>query len=78
MNQLQAWYELSHYEVEGSENDSISFSYFCCLNIGQEALYHSKLTHFPTAMRNTWAYEQAFKKINTQLRSDQIIIKKRL
>ena len=30
---LQTWYGLSDYEIEDRINDSISFSYFCGLNI---------------------------------------------
>ena len=38
---LQSWYGLSDYEVEDSINDSISFSYFCGLNIDQLSPHHS-------------------------------------
>jgi len=54
---LQTWYGLSDYEVEDRVNDSISFSYFCGLNIDQIAPDHSTLSRFRTAMTNAKAYE---------------------
>jgi IS5 family transposase len=73
---LQTWYGLSDYEVEDRVNDSISFSYFCGLNIDQVAPDHSTLSRFRTAMTKAEAFEPLFKEINDQLEAHQIIIKK--
>lgn len=73
---LQTWYGLSDYEVEDRVNDSISFSYFCGLNIDDVAPDHSTLSRFRTAMTKAQAYEPLFKEINSQLEAHQIIIKK--
>jgi len=72
---LQRWYGLSDYEVEDRVNDSISFSYFCGLNIDQIAPDHSTLSRFRTAMTKAKAYESLFKEINLQLKSHGIIVK---
>ena len=72
---LQTWYGLSDYEVEDRVNDSISFSYFCGLNIDQIAPDHSTLSRFRTAMTKADAYEPLFKQINAQLESHGIIVK---
>ena len=72
---LQTWYGLSDYEVEDRVNDSISFSYFCGLNIDQIAPDHSTLSRFRTAMTKAKAYEPLFKEINAQLESHNIIVK---
>ncbi len=72
---LQTWYGLSDYEVEDRVNDSISFSYFCGLNIDQIAPDHSTLSRFRAAMTNANAYQPLFKEINTQLESHGIIVK---
>ena len=73
---LQTWYGLSDYEVEDRVNDSISFSYFCGLNIDQVAPDHSTLSRFRTAMTKAGAFDPLFKEINAQLEARQIIIKK--
>lgn len=73
---LQTWYGLSDYEVEDRINDSISFSYFCGLNIDQVAPDHSTLSRFRTAMTKANAFEPLFKEINRQLESHNIIVKK--
>lgn len=73
---LQTWYGLSDYEVEDRVNDSISFGYFCNLNIDQIAPDHSTLSRFRTAMTKANAFEPLFKEINKQLEAHQIIIKK--
>lgn len=75
MSLLQTWYGLSDYEVEDRVNDSLSFSYFCGLNIEEPAPYHSTLSRFRTAMTKSGAYEKLFKKINDQLESKNIIVK---
>lgn len=75
MSLLQTWYGLSDYEVEDRVNDSISFSYFCGLNIDQIAPDHSTLSRFRTIMTKAKAYEPLFKAINQQLESHNIIIK---
>ena len=72
---LQTWYGLSDYEVEDRVNDSISFSYFCGLNIDQPAPDHSTLSRFRTALTKANAYESLFKEINAQLESHGIIVK---
>ena len=72
---LQTWYGLSDYEVEDRVNDSISFSYFCGLNIDQIAPDHSTLSRFRTAMTKANAYEPLFKEIATQLEAAGIIVK---
>ena len=72
---LQTWYGLSDYEVEDRVNDSISFSYFCGLNIDQIAPDHSTLSRFRTALTKANAYELLFKQINIQLESAGIIVK---
>jgi len=41
---LQSWYGLSDHEVEDRLNDSISFGYFCGMNIDAIAPDHSTLT----------------------------------
>ena len=73
MSLLQTWYGLSDYEVEDRINDSISFSYFCGLNIDQVAPDHSTLSRFRTIMTKAKAYEPLFKAINQQLESHNII-----
>ena len=75
MSLLQTWYGLSDYEVEDRVNDSLSFSYFCGLNIEEPAPDHSTLSRFRTAMTKQGAYEKLFKKINLQLENKNIIIK---
>ena len=76
---LQTWYGLSDYEVEDRINDSISFSYFCGLNIDQVSPDHSTLSRFRSMMTKAKAYESLyeslFKEINKQLESNQIIVK---
>ncbi|MFV0249414.1 MAG: transposase, partial [Tenacibaculum sp.] len=57
MSLLQTWYGLSDYEVEDRVNDSISFSYFCGLNIDQVSPNHSTLSRFRTIMTKAKAYE---------------------
>lgn len=75
MSLLQTWYGLSDYEVEDRVNDSISFSYFCGLNIDQVAPDHSTLSRFRSIMTKAKAYEPLFKAINHQLESHNIIVK---
>lgn len=75
MSLLQTWYGLSDYEVEDRVNDSISFSYFCDLNIDQIAPDHSTLSRFRTILTKAKAYEPLFKEINRQLEVHSIIIK---
>ena len=72
---LQTWYGLSDYEIEDRINDSISFSYFCGLNIDEVAPDHSTLSRFRTAMIKSGAYPLLFKEINRQLDAHQIIVK---
>jgi IS5 family transposase len=72
---LQTWYGLSDYEVEDRVNDSISFSYFCGLNIDNVAPDHSTLSRFRSAMTKAGAFEPLFKEINRQLESNNIIVK---
>ena len=72
---LQTWYGLSDYEVEDRVNDSISFGYFCGLNIDQIAPDHSTLSRFRTALTKESAFEKLFKEINQQLEAHQIIVK---
>ena len=73
---LQTWYGLSDYEVEDRVNDSISFGYFCGLNIDQSSPDHSTLSRFRTALTKTDTFELLFKSINKQLESHNIIVKK--
>ena len=75
MSLLQTWYGLSDYEVEDRVNDSISFSYFCDLNIDQIAPDHSTLSRFRTILTQAKAYEALFKEINSQLERHNIIVK---
>ena len=72
---LQTWYGLSDYEVEDRINDSISFSYFCGLNIDNVAPDHSTLSRFRSAMTKAGAFEPLFKEVNRQLESKNIIVK---
>ncbi len=72
---LQTWYGLSDYEVEDRVNDSISFGYFCDLNIDQVAPDHSTLSRFRSLMTKAKAYEPLFKEINRQLEAHRIIVK---
>lgn len=72
---LQTWYGLSDYEVEDRINDSISFSYFCGLNIDNVAPDHSTLSRFRSAMTKAGAFEPLFKEVNRQLESNNIIVK---
>jgi len=72
---LQTWYGLSDYEVEDRLNDSISFGYFCGLNIDQVSPDHSTLSRFRTALTKAEAFEPLFKEINEQLETHSIIIK---
>lgn len=73
---LQSWYGLSDYEVEDRINDSISFSYFCGLNIDQVSPDHSTLSRFRTALTKTGTFELLFKAINNQLEEHKIIVKR--
>lgn len=73
---LQTWYGLSDYEVEDRVNDSISFGYFCGLNIDQVAPDHSTVSRFRTAMTKAGAYDLLFKEVNIQLEEHHIIVKK--
>ena len=73
---LQSWYGLSDYEVEDRLNDSISFSYFCGMNIDEVAPDHSTLSRFRTALTKTNTFEKLFSSINSQLEFHNIIIKK--
>ena len=73
---LQSWYGLSDYEVEDRINDSISFSYFCGLNIDQASPDHSTLSRFRTALTKTGTFETLFNEINLQLEQHNIIVKK--
>lgn len=73
---LQSWYGLSDYEVEDRLNDSISFSYFCGMNIDQVAPDHSTLSRFRTALTKTNTFEKLFRLINAQLEAHNIIVKK--
>ena len=75
MSLLQTWYGLSDYEVEDRVNDSISFSYFCDLNIDPIAPDHSTLSRFRTMLTKAKAYEPLFKEINSQLERHNIIVK---
>ena len=72
---LQTWYGLSDYEVEDRVNDSISFGYFCGLNIDQAAPDHSTLSRFRTALTKACVFELLFKEINHQLEAHKIIVK---
>lgn len=72
---LQNWYGLSDYEVEDRLNDSISFSYFCGMNIDEVAPDHSTLSRFRTALTKTKTYEKLFSSINSQLEAHNIIVK---
>jgi len=73
---LQSWYGLSDYEVEDRLNDSISFSYFCGMNIDEVAPDHSTLSRFRTALTKTKSFEKLFSIINAQLEAHNIIVKK--
>lgn len=73
---LQSWYGLSDYEVEDRLNDSISFSYFCGMNIDQVAPDHSTVSRFRTALTETKTFEKLFSSINAQLEAHKIIVKK--
>lgn len=73
---LQNWYGLSDYEVEDRLNDSISFSYFCGMNIDEVAPDHSTLSRFRTALTKTKTFEKLFSQINAQLEAHNIIVKK--
>lgn len=73
---LQTWYGLSDYEVEDRVNDSISFSYFCGMNIDQVAPDHSTLSRFRTAMTKAKVFEPLLHEINHQLEVQNIIVKK--
>ena len=72
---LQTWYGLSDYEVEDRVNDSISFSYFCGMNIDQVAPDHSTVSRFRTQLTKQKAYDKLFKEINRQLEQHSIIVK---
>lgn len=72
---LQSWYGLSDYEIEDRLNDSISFSYFCGMNIDQVAPDHSTLSRFRTALTKTNTFEKLFAAINSQLENHNIIVK---
>ncbi len=72
---LQIWYGLSDYEIEDRLNDSISFSYFCGMNIDQVAPDHSTLSRFRTALTKTNTFEKLFSSINSQLENHNIIVK---
>jgi IS5 family transposase len=72
---LQTWYGLSDYEVEDRVNDSISFGYFCGLNIEQVAPDHSTISRFRKMLTEANAYKALFDEINNQLEKHQIIVK---
>ncbi len=71
---LQAWYGLSDYEVEGRINDSISFGYFCRLNIDQAASSQSTLSRFRTALTKSSVFELLFAAINSQLETNKTML----
>jgi IS5 family transposase len=73
---LQSWYGLSDYEVEDRLNDSISFSYFCGMNIDEVAPDHCTLSRFRTALTQTKTFEKLFSIINARLEAHNIIVKK--
>jgi IS5 family transposase len=73
---LQSWYGLSGDEVEDRLNDSISFNYFCGMNIDEVAPDHSTLSRFRTALTKTKTFEKLFSIINAQLEAHNIIVKK--
>jgi len=73
---LQTWYGLSDYEIEDRLNDSISFSYFCGMNIDQVAPDHSTLSRFRTALTKTGTFDKLFAEFNAQLEAHNIIVKK--
>jgi IS5 family transposase len=75
---LQTWYGLSDYEVEDRINDSISFGYFCGLQIHDVYPDHITLSRFRTAMTKVKAYEKLFKLINNQLQEKGILVKEGL
>lgn len=72
---LQSWYGLSDYKVEDRINDSISFSYFCGMNIDQVAPDHSTISRFRSLMTKKRVYQKLFKEINRQLEAHSIIVK---
>lgn len=72
---LQTWYGLSDYEVEDRINDSISFGYFCGMNIDELSPDHSTISRFRKLMTEQNAYERLFKEINKQLEAHAIIVK---
>lgn len=72
---LQTWYGLSDYEVEERINDSISFGYFCGMNIDQLSPDHSTISRFRKLMTEQGSYEPLFKEINRQLEAHSIVVK---
>jgi len=73
---LQSWYGLSDHEVEDRLNDSISFGYFCGMNIDAIAPDHSTLSRFRTALTKTKTFEKLFASVNAQLEAHNIIVTK--
>ncbi|MFB9057827.1 transposase [Mariniflexile ostreae] len=73
---MQNWYRLSDYEVEDRLDDSMSFSYFCDMQIDEVALDHSTLSRFRTALTKNNTFEKLFSSINAQLEAQNIIVKK--
>lgn len=66
---LQAWYEVSDYEVEGRVNDSLSFMQFVGLQLEDKVPDHSMFSRFRSALTKKDAFERIFEKINARLES---------
>lgn len=73
---LQTWYGLSDYEVEDQVNDRISFSKFVGISLDDKAPDHSVISRFRTALTQRNTFEKLLTKINNQLESKQVIVKR--
>lgn len=73
---LQTWYGLSDYEVEDQVNDRISFSKFVGISLDDKSPDHSVISRFRTALTQKNTFEKLLNKINNQLESKQVIVKR--
>lgn len=72
---LGTWYGLSDYDVEERVNDSLSFSYFCGLNIEETSPDHSTLCRFRNGLLRTGGLAPLMTEVNRQLEQSGILVK---
>jgi len=73
---LQYWYDLSDPAVEDMVNDSLGAMRFCQLELEDDVPDHSTLSRFRKELVEKKAYDRLLRKINNQLSSKGILLKK--